>query len=32
VSLDAQQLARMAGTISAAILCGIGERVEHVYV
>ncbi|PYT27704.1 MAG: alanine racemase [Acidobacteria bacterium] len=32
VSLDAQQLARMAGTISYAILCGIGERVERVYV
>ena len=31
-SLDAQQLARMAGTISYAILCGIGERVERVYV
>jgi alanine racemase len=32
VSLDAQQLARIAGTISYAILCGIGERVERVYV
>ena len=32
VSLDAQQLARMAGTILYAILCGIGERVERVYV
>jgi alanine racemase len=32
VSLDAQQLARMAGTISYAILCGIGERVERVYI
>jgi alanine racemase len=31
-SLDAQQIARMAGTISYAILCGIGERVERVYV
>jgi len=31
-SLDAQQLARMAGTISYAILCGIGPRVERVYV
>jgi alanine racemase len=31
-SLDAQQLARIAGTISYAILCGIGERVERVYV
>jgi alanine racemase len=32
VSLDAQQIARMAGTISYAILCGIGARVERVYV
>ncbi|MBZ5592655.1 MAG: alanine racemase [Acidobacteriia bacterium] len=32
VSLDAQQMARMAGTISYAILCGIGARVERVYV
>jgi alanine racemase len=32
VSLDAQQIARMAGTISYAILCGIRERVERVYV
>lgn len=30
--LDAQQIARMAGTISYAILCGIGDRVERVYV
>jgi alanine racemase len=32
MSLDAQQIARMAGTISYAILCGIGDRVERVYV
>jgi alanine racemase len=32
VSVDAQQMARMAGTISYAILCGIGARVERVYV
>jgi len=32
VSQDAQQMARTAGTISYAILCGIGERVERVYV
>jgi len=32
VSLDAQQMARMAGTISYAILCGIGHRVERVYI
>ncbi|MCU1275411.1 MAG: alanine racemase [Bryobacterales bacterium] len=31
-SLDAQQIARMAGTISYSILCGIGSRVERVYV
>ena len=31
-SLDAQQIARMAGTISYAILCGIGDRVKRVYV
>jgi alanine racemase len=31
-SLDAQQLARLAGTISYAILCGIGARVERIYV
>ena len=31
-SLNAQQIARMAGTISYAILCGIGDRVERVYV
>jgi len=31
-SLDAQQIARMAGTISYAILCGIGARVERLYV
>ena len=30
--LDAQQIARMAGTISYAILCGIGDRVQRVYV
>lgn len=32
VSLDAQQIARMAGTISYAILCGIGARVERIYI
>jgi alanine racemase len=32
VGLDAQQIARMAGTISYAILCGIGDRVQRVYV
>ncbi len=32
VGLDAQQIARAAGTISYAILCGIGDRVERVYV
>ena len=32
VGLDAQQIARMAGTISYAILCGIGDRVQRVYI
>lgn len=31
VSLDAQQVARTAGTISYNILCGIGRRVARVY-
>jgi alanine racemase len=31
-SQDAQQLARVAGTISYAVLCGISARVERVYV
>jgi alanine racemase len=31
VSLDAQQIARTAGTISYGILCGIGQRVKRVY-
>jgi alanine racemase len=30
--LDAQQIARLAGTISYNILCGIGVRVKRVYV
>ncbi len=30
--LDAQQIARLAGTISYNILCGIGARVKRVYV
>jgi len=30
--LDAQQIARIAGTISYNILCGIGARVERVFV
>jgi len=32
VTLDAQQIARAAGTISYAILCGISARVKRVYV
>ncbi len=32
VSLDAQEIARMAGTISYNVLCGIGPRVKRVYV
>ena len=31
VSLDARQIARMAGTISYGVLCGIGQRVKRVY-
>lgn len=31
VSLDAQQIARVAGTISYSILCGIGQRVKRIY-
>jgi alanine racemase len=30
--LDAQQIARIAGTISYNILCAIGARVRRVYV
>jgi alanine racemase len=32
VSIDAQQLARLAGTISYSVLCGIHARVKRVYV
>jgi alanine racemase len=32
VSIDAQQIARLAGTISYSILCGIHARVKRVYV
>jgi alanine racemase len=32
VSIDAQQMARTAGTISYSILCGISARVKRVYV
>jgi alanine racemase len=32
VSIDAQQVARVAGTISYSVLCGISARVERVYV
>jgi alanine racemase len=31
ISLDAQTLARTAGTISYSVLCGIGQRVKRVY-
>jgi alanine racemase len=31
VTLDAQQIARTAGTISYSILCGISARVRRVY-
>jgi alanine racemase len=32
VSLDAQEMARVAGTISYSVLCGISSRVKRVYV
>ena len=32
VSIDAQQIARVAGTISYSVLCGIHARVKRVYV
>ncbi len=32
VSLDAQQIARTAGTISYNVLCGIGARVKRYYI
>lgn len=31
VSLNAQEMARMAGTISYDVLCGIRARVKRVY-
>jgi alanine racemase len=32
ISIDAQQIARMAGTISYSVLCGIHARVKRIYV
>ncbi|MEO7145554.1 MAG: alanine racemase [Bryobacteraceae bacterium] len=32
VSIDAQQIARLAGTISYSVLCGISARVKRLYV
>lgn len=32
ISIDAQQIARIAGTISYSVLCGIHARVKRVYV
>jgi alanine racemase len=32
VSIDAQQIARLAGTISYSVLCGIHARVKRIYV
>jgi alanine racemase len=32
VSIDAQQIARIAGTISYSVLCGISSRVKRFYV
>jgi alanine racemase len=31
-SIDAQQMARLAGTISYSVLCGIHARVKRIYV
>jgi len=31
VSIDAQQIARLAGTISYSVLCGISARVRRLY-
>jgi alanine racemase len=32
VSIDAQEIARLAGTISYTVLCGIHARVKRIYV
>jgi alanine racemase len=32
ISIDAQQMARLAGTISYSVLCGISARVKRIYV
>ena len=32
VSINAQQMAKWAGTISYAVLCGIHARVKRVYI
>jgi alanine racemase len=32
ISIDAQQMARVAGTISYSVLCGIHARVKRIYV
>ena len=32
VSIDAQQIARVAGTISYSVLCGIHARVKRIYI
>ena len=31
VSIDAQQIAKLAGTISYSVLCGIHARVKRIY-
>ncbi len=31
VSIDAQQMAKVAGTISYSVLCGISARVKRIY-
>jgi len=32
ISIDAQQIAKLAGTISYSVLCGIHARVKRTYV
>ncbi len=32
VSIDAQEIAKLAGTISYSVLCGISARVKRVFV
>jgi alanine racemase len=32
ISIDAQEMARLAGTISYSVLCGIHARVKRIYI